>query len=77
MSEITMLAVLPCGVRIDKAKGEGCATNCPEPAVKREKDPKLRHLAVDKCRHWQERDAVTKGKAGYTEPSAKPRRKAK
>jgi hypothetical protein len=49
-----MLPVLPCGVPFDALKGECCATNCRESAVKDERDPRLRSQAIDACQHWSD-----------------------
>jgi hypothetical protein len=72
------LTTLPCGTQVDRTTGECCQTNCPEPAVKREKDTKRRHLAVEACTYWQERAAAARAKAGLPAPKAKakPKRKA-
>lgn len=75
MSENAMsrFTALPCGVAFDGLKGECCATNCRERAVRAEKDPILRHRAVDACRYWAMGEA--KGTGAGKKTAAKPRRK--
>jgi hypothetical protein len=69
-----MLPVLPCGVPFDALKGECCATNCTDNAVRDEQDPRLRFRAIETCRHWAKGVLKVTG-AGQKKAASKTRKK--